>query len=253
MIFILIERILNFPEECKRKTKIFKEKIYSQSEITNKNKTLFINSIDEIRWVFALNKDNIRIFPFINEDRNYSEVEVINVILKEDKISKTIVEILLRYIPNPTILSFEHENKISLFLAHKLLNRVDKRKTTIEKIIQAKWMEVDNLDDIDKYFLKSIQIENLKASNFYNYYDKIINNIYLYNASKNVNKLLTPNINISQEELFELSEEIIGNEKLIKNYNKQLDKESYSKKIVELNRKRTKILNRQAEIEKIIS
>ena len=255
---VKIEEILDFPKESKRDKKIFKEKIYLNADVKNKDKIIFIENIQEIRWIYALKEEYVRIFKKIDKERNYSEIDFINVILKKEikKLGdlKRIAEIILRYIYNPIVLSFEYENKINLLLSHKKNHGTDNKRSVIDSnLFSTNWIDLDNQDKIDKYLISSLKLENLKSRDFYEFYNKIIDNILLFNASKNVGKLLTPTIEYDSNNLFKLSENYLNNKNLIEKYDKILNKENNPKKIINFNEKRTNLLNKQKNIAKILN
>jgi len=146
-----------------------------------------------------------------------------------------IADIILRTIPYPSVLIFEIEKNILLALSHKQEHKSDSTKTTLEDLILTNWIDLANLDEIDKKLFESLNIKNLSFSHFYRFYSDIVDNINIYNGSKLVEKDLTVSVKLSPDEIKIIHEEIANKSKEIELKRNQIKKETQFNKQVEIN------------------
>jgi uncharacterized protein DUF4391 len=236
-----IKEILNIPEKCFVGTPMSKKDFYDYAQLKTRDKKIFTEIIDKIIWVYALQEETIRITPFKNSIRDYTEVHVYNVSLKTYEEGKTdksidrIADIILRTIPYPMILVFEFKNKIKLYFAHTREHLSDSSKITLEEIISTDWIDLDNLDEIDKKLFELLKLENLSFSHFYKFYSDIVDNINIYNGSKLVGRDLTISVKLSPDEIKAIQDEIDSKNREIELKKNQLKEESQFNKQVEKN------------------
>jgi len=236
-----IKEILNIPEKCFVGTPMSKKDFYEYAQLKTRDKKIFTNIIDKITWVYALQEENIRITPFKDNIRDYTEVHLYNISLKTYKEGKTdknidrIADIILRTIPYPMILVFQFKNKIKIYVANIKDHLSDSSKITIEETISTNWIDLANLDKIDKKLFKSLQLENLSFSHFYKFYNDIIDNINIYNASKLVGRDLAINVNQSPDEIKAIYDEITDKNREIELRRAQIKKETQFNKRIEIN------------------
>lgn len=239
----LIKNILNIPKECEFDNIIAKDNF----ELKARDQKIFTENIERIKLIYSLKEENIRIKPYKDTEREYLEVQVINITLKKDAKLDRIADIVLRAIPYPIILSFEFKNKVRLFVSHQKESLIDTTKITLEEIISTNWIDPENTDEIDKKLFKSLQIENLNYSNFYKFYNDIVTSLIVYNSSKYVGKDLT---NLSIEKIKEIQDEIdiIDNE--IAKKRAEIKKETQFNKELEINMKIHNLRLKKEELEK---
>lgn len=241
---VLIEELLTIPDECKVNDIIAKDVIFSEGGLKSSDKKIFTNYVKQIRWLYSLNKENIGIDSYKDEVKDYPEVEIINIVLKEDKKLNRIVDIVMRVIPYPMVLVFEFRDNIQLFVSHQSESLVDSSKITLDEIISTDWILFDDMDEIDEILFENLKLDNLDYSNFYNFYDSIIQNIIKYNGSKSVGR----EINLSVEEIKRINDKIASLESEIKTKKAVIKKETQFNRKVELN---IEIKGLECEIDKL--
>lgn len=173
---------LNIPDECRINRTVFKKMFYDNIAISKGDKDLFIDSIDKITWIYCLNQDNMNIPAYVTEEREYLEMEIIEVTLSENKGIKRIAEIIMRAIPYPMLLIFSFEDKYQLWAAHQRFSLADNSKVTLEEPICTEWQDADsNLWD-------RLNISNFRYTNFFDMYSDLLDAIAVFNASKLTDK-----------------------------------------------------------------
>lgn len=169
---------LNIPDECKISRTVFKKMFYENATLSKGDKDLFVDSIDKITWIYCLNQDNMNIPAYTTEEREYLEIEVMEVVLSENKGIKRIAEIIMRAIPYPMMLIFSFEGKYQLWVAHQRFNLADNNKITLEEPICTEWQDTDsNLWD-------RLNISNFRYTNFFDMYSDIVDAVAVFNAEK---------------------------------------------------------------------
>lgn len=184
MIMAQIEEFLDIPASCEVGNVIYKKLFYENMELKKTDRDIFIKYVDKIRWIFSLKENNINIKKFQDENWEYDELEFINVYLKAPYKLRRLADIIMRTIPYPMVLSFQYEDEIRIFTGHQRINLADSSKNTIEEYIFTDWIDLNNLDECDKKLFEDLQIKNLSFTNFYTFYNDIIEAIIKYNASK---------------------------------------------------------------------
>lgn len=173
---------LNIPDECRINRTVFKKMFYDNAVISKGDKDLFIDSIDKITWIYCLNQDNMNIPAYVTEEREYLEMEIIEVTLSENKGIKRIAEIIMRAIPYPMLLIFSFEGKYQLWAAHQRFSLADNSKVTLEEPIFTEWQEENSI------LWDRLNISKLRYTNFYDMYSDLIDAIAVFNVSKLTDK-----------------------------------------------------------------
>ena len=173
---------LNIPDECRINRTVFKKMFYDNAVISKGDKDLFIDSIDKITWIYCLNQDNMNIPAYVTEEREYLEIEIIEVTLSENKGIKRIAEIIMRAIPYPMLLIFSFEGKYQLWAAHQRFSLADNSKVTLEEPIFTEWQEENSI------LWDRLNISKLRYTNFYDMYSDLIDAIAVFNVSKLTDK-----------------------------------------------------------------
>lgn len=179
-----IEEFLDIPASCEVDNVIFKKRFYENMGLKKADRDIFTKYVDKIRWCYSLKENNINIKKFQDEKLEYDEIEFINVYLKAPNKLKRLADIIMRSIPYPMVLSFEYGSEIRIFTGHQRISLADNSKNTIEEYIYTDWIDLNNLDEIDKELFEGLKLHNLSFTNFYTFYNDIIEAIIKYNASK---------------------------------------------------------------------
>ncbi len=203
-----------FPLKARVDKKIFKTIFYNNAELTKKQIDVFTGEIEDIRWLFALKKENINISPFKNEDIDYSEIQVIGVNLRSDKYLDKIAEIIHKTIQYSVILVIGYAEKVNLSVGFKRINKADISKNVVDEIYNSGWFNGDI--DKERNFIESLEIKYLSFANFYEFYKDFADRVklfivceykedYQYKNSKKTQEFFTLYLKIKEIEEKELS------------------------------------------------
>ncbi len=185
---------LNIPQSCKVGNTIFKKQFYDNADLSKADKDLFTDAVGKVTWQYCLKPETINIQSYKDEERDYPEIEVLEVTLSADTKIKRIAEIVMRAIPYPMILIFSSDDKFQLWAAQQRINQADSTKNTIDEFINTEWIDMEYLSAWDENFLNDIGIQNFSHANFYRLYLDFTDEIHLYNLQcrmKSVNLEMT--------------------------------------------------------------
>ncbi len=253
---ILFKEILKIPNEYSIDSYIAKERLINSGGLNSSDKKILKDYVRQIQWCYRFREDNIRIKPYLTDTRRYGEVEIINVILKDENISRSssednmfiqdkkierIVELLLKVITFPELIIVQYKGYIRLFVSHISVNLIDSKKRTIDEIISTNWIDTKNINDLEYILFNNIQLENLSHENFYKFYEGFVESIIRYNGS-----ITSGNeVNLSTDRIKEINDEISDLNKEIKKLRSQLKKETQPRLMSEIN---NEIRNRRLKI-----
>ena len=128
---ILFKDILNISSEYSIDYYIAKEKFIYYGNLKSDDKAIFKDFVRQIQWCYRFREDNIGIKPYFDDKRRYGEVEVINIILKDENLSKSskedqffkqdkkierLIEIVFRLIKFPELVIVQYKSFLTQFL-----------------------------------------------------------------------------------------------------------------------------------------
>lgn len=246
---MLIEDLLDIPNNASVNMIIAKKEIYDAAEITKADKSDFTKFVRQIRWCYKIDEDTLRVKPYSDTIRNYPEIEIINIELKEEPFQiynhntgnfhrydarlDRIVDILLRFIPYPILLSAEFKDEIKFYVSHIRESLADSEKITLDEIIKTDWIKTSELTNFDKELITNLQLDNLDFTNTYKFYDSIVSAIIKYNGSKQVGT----KVELNTEEIQKIMEQIHEIDRKINDLKVKIRKEPNYNTTVEYNMK----------------
>lgn len=253
---ILFKEILRIPNEYSVDSYIAKERLINSGGLKSNDKEILKDYVRQIQWCYRFREDNIHIKPYLTDKRRYGEVEIINVILKDENISRSpledntfvqdkkiekIVELLFRLITFPELIIIQYKNYIRLFVSHISVNLIDSKKRTIDEIISTNWIDTKNINELEYTLFNNIKLENLSHENFYKFYDGFVESIIRYNGSLTSGK----EVELSTERIKEINDEIAILNNEIKKLRLKLKKETQPRLMDEIN---TEIRNKRLKL-----
>ncbi len=174
---------LAIPDSCYLGKRIFKKLFYENTQFNATDKKTFSNDIEAIEWRYTLKPETINISRYEDDEREYFEVAVIQVTLKDPKRYKRIALVIQRAIPYPLLIVFRHEDAIALSVAAKRINRADREKILAEELQETSWLIPARPTDYEKEFLEKIGITNFSYHNFYEFYNDLTDRITALNCA----------------------------------------------------------------------
>ena len=88
--------------------------------------------IEHIQWVAALKPTTIGVAAYRDDAREYLEIAVVRVALREGAKTQRLVELLHRAIPYPVLAVTEQRESVALSVAHKRWSQAEAQKTVLD-------------------------------------------------------------------------------------------------------------------------
>ena len=219
---------LCFPASTYVGRKLDKKEFLDNFSLNINERKLLSQAIDRITLENILNKDTINITPYLDVEKDYSEIAVIKVKISNKEKLKSINNII-QQIPYSLIVFYIFENELNLCLSPKRINKADSSKLVVEEVHFSKWIDFSNLTDIDKSFLQSLNINNHPFTNLLAFYESFIDKLISFNASKYIGILAT------SKDIKEILEEIQNLEANIVEVKNKIKKETNFNNKVNMN------------------
>ncbi|WP_088186491.1 DUF4391 domain-containing protein [Desulfosporosinus sp. FKA] len=216
---------LNIPIDCKIDKTIFKKLFYENASLSSSDKELFTDVIDKVTWQYCLNLEKLNVPSYKDDEREYLEIEIIEVALLAEKSLRRIAEIIMRTIPYPMLLFFRYDKKYQIWVAHQKFSLADSSKITLEEFTQTDWI------DESSTLWDNLNLKNMRHSNYFAMYSDMVDAIYVFNAKR----LAGQDKEISGQEAKELLEQIAVIDSQIASMRASLKKETLFNRKMEFN------------------
>ncbi|QUE32182.1 DUF4391 domain-containing protein [Francisella philomiragia] len=155
---------LNIPTSRISK-RIPKNSFEANTKLTTAEKKYLANDVKLVTLEYSLVQNNIQIPAILDDEYNYSAINIISIQLNNVRNFKKIASVINKSIPTANLLVFYlDDEQIPMYLLHtqsKRINQADKSKMVLLEEYDSKWFDANNHTNIQQDFLKSIRYENL--------------------------------------------------------------------------------------------
>lgn len=119
---------LNLPPAARVDQRVPKKLLLENGAPTAADRRLISEGIEAVQWLAALKPTTCGVPEFRDVAREYLEIAVLQLSLREPAKEARLVELLHRAVPYPVLLLVEHGSSLSVSLSHKrqALNEADK-------------------------------------------------------------------------------------------------------------------------------
>lgn len=264
---VLIYKYLeNIPEPCKIDFVISKKEIFNEGNLKIKDQNLFTKYVRQIKWSYKFSNDTIRLEKYQSDTRNYEEVEIINLILKDenlkelkksenkidsyfkqDKQLNRIVEVIFRTIKYPLVVILQYKNKIRAYVTNITINKIDSTKYTLDDIIKTNWIDLESKEhnNFENKLFKDLKLDNLDFTNAYTFYNSIFGAIVHYNGSRRTG---TNIVDKSTQEIRSINKQIEKINRKIRKIELEIKNETQFNRKVELNMEFNELKNQKEKL-----
>lgn len=177
MIEALYEKMM-IPESCRLGKRVYKKLFHENAKLSATDKKALRDDVDAILWQYTFKPTTIPIQPYEDDQREYHEVALLQLNLKQDKRVNRLCEIIHRAIPYPLILVFDISNhqspinnqKCLISLAYKRFSQAEKEAIVAEGFQATGWLDLANPTENQAAFLKSLDISTWPHTHFFAFY-----------------------------------------------------------------------------------
>lgn len=164
---------LSIPKSCELNKPVFKKLFLENGVLDIADKTALKDDVDKIRWLYTLKPSTINVAAYVDSERDFSEIAVLQVELSSAKRLKRIATFMQRSIPYPLILLFSQENQLCLSLSDKRINQADKEKWVVEDILHTGWIDLAAPTPVQAAFLEDCNTNSFSFASFLSFYKSL--------------------------------------------------------------------------------
>lgn len=179
MIEALYEKMM-IPESCRLGKRVYKRLFHENAKLSATDKKALRDDVDNILWQYTFKPTTIPIQPYEDEQREYHEVALLQVNLKQTGRVNRLAEILHRAIPYPLFLVFVSDTTCSISLAYKRFSQAEKEAIVAEGFQATGWLELSNPTEIQAAFLESLDISTWPHTHFFAFYKAAVDRVVAF-------------------------------------------------------------------------
>ncbi len=215
--------MLILPDRTLYNRRIPKNKFYRMIDVDSRLESQFVNEVESILWKHKLSPGTTN----LGSTSDIQEIQVFEITLKQENLSREVLENIDRVIPYPILFVLIYRERIMLSMAYKERNKTDENRMVIKDYYSTQWLNPQEL-----------QLDILSGLTLKDVYDNIL-------------KQLLPIVGKMEEdleELIEFSQRVEHLEKEIGSLEKRMGREKQFNKKVDLN---IRIQGLQKELEEL--
>lgn len=135
---------LHLPESAVVANRIDKKALYDNADLSANEKRWLKDDVEKIIWEYRIANDTVNIRGYVDDSVDYSEIQVIGILLRTESHARNIADLMLRSMPYPLIIILSHDEKLMIVGAHVHINQNDRSRLTVEEPVRSKWLSVDD-------------------------------------------------------------------------------------------------------------
>ena len=173
---------LNLPAGARVDQRVPKKLLLENGAPTAADKRLINEGIEEIRWLAALKPATCGVPEFRDEAREYLEIAVLQVVLREQAKGERLVELVHRAVPYPVLLLIDDGDVVRVSLAHKrhAIKEADKVVLDGEPVVAA-LQPIDS--EIQAAFLQALDATRQPRATLYTLYQGWLDTVFALQAA----------------------------------------------------------------------
>ena len=173
---------LGLPPEARVDRRVPKKLFVEQGAPTAADKRHIQDDIEELLWVAALKPTNIGVPDFRDDVREYLEIAVLTLTLRNQAKAPRLIELIHRAVPYPVVLLAEHGDALTFSLAHKRWSQGEAGKVVLEESVVL--VPLDANTAAEKSFLDSIALAAQPRQHMFALYQGWIDRVVALNAAR---------------------------------------------------------------------
>ncbi|WP_111745653.1 DUF4391 domain-containing protein [Salinisphaera orenii] len=166
----IIHDYLALPETAYLGKRVYKKLFFENADLTAADRRAFTDDIDTVTWQYTLKPATLNVNTYRDNERDYAELAVIEVSLRDPKRIARLAELINRAIPYPMLLILVHEDRITLSTAHKRASRAEADTVIAEDMQLTQWLDPAALEPVEQAFLNSLALPELPQTHYHALY-----------------------------------------------------------------------------------
>lgn len=128
-----IYEAMHLPAAARLDERMPKNLFYQQPKFTRREEKLFAQDIERIDLRYALTPETTHLAPYRDDVREYGDVLVLEIALRQETRRARIAELFWQYLPRPQVLVFTAGEHFTLAMALVRTNQADRTRNTVEE------------------------------------------------------------------------------------------------------------------------
>ena len=175
---------LAVPPDALIEQRVPKKLLLEQGAPTSGDKRQIQDGVEELMWVAALKPTNIGVPEYRDAVREYLEIAVLSLNLRQKAKAPRLIELVHRAIPYPVVLVTAQDNSVNVSLAHKRFSQGEAGKFVLDELRTTTLLEQPSATAQELAFLANAAIAKLKAENLYTLYQAWIDRVATLDAAR---------------------------------------------------------------------
>jgi hypothetical protein len=180
---VLYEKMV-IPDSCLLGKRVYKKLFRENAVLSATDKKALSDDVDTIYWQYTFKPSTMPIKRYQDETREYLEVALLQINLKNIRRVKRLAEIIHRAIPYPLILVFVFDSSCLISLAHKRFSQAEKEAIVAEDFQASSWLDLSDLRGVQLAFLESMDLSTWSHLHFYAFYKAAIERVVALNCAE---------------------------------------------------------------------
>ena len=179
----------DLPASCRVDQRVPKKLLIENGAMNARDKHQINESIERIQWLAALKPNSIGVAEYRDGAREYLEIAVLSVTLKDtgEKSVKagSLIEFMHRAIPYPMLLLLQWEQNVMLSLGHKRRAQNEVGKIILDGSVVAVTLPEDApTAPVELAFMKALALRRQPQANLYTLYQGWVDILYALLAAR---------------------------------------------------------------------
>ena len=162
--------MLNFPKTTEFNKRIPKQKFYNKLKVSSTLAQQFVKEIETIYWKNKLSAETLN----VGIGKLVTEIEIIEINLRQQNISKNIIEIIDREIPYHIVFLLRFKDLAQIYISFKEDSKNRENKFKVNSYFKTEWLNYEGLsleiigltlDKIYENFIIQVAGDRLQVEN----------------------------------------------------------------------------------------
>ena len=176
---------LELPASCRVDQRIPKKLLVENGAPTAADKRNITEGIEEIQWVASLKPSTIGVPEYRDETREYLEIAVLHIALRQDAKAARIAELTHRAVPYPILLLLTAQDKLILSMAHIRWAQNEAGKVVLDgESVAVTLNETTPAPEVFSAFLQALSITHQPRENLMVLYQGWLDTLAAFQAAQ---------------------------------------------------------------------
>ncbi len=179
---------LAIPDRCYIGKRVYKKLIFNNVHLSKSEQQRFSEQVDHIELLYNLTPDTLNIPSYSDSQREYLEIEVLQINVKGESVTDRqrgkLADIIQRAIPYPLLLIFVCDHQIAIHMAYKRINLADSSRLTLERSFDTGWLNLKQPDTCQQDFLADFALTHCRFHNLYQCYQDLVQRVIALNCAQ---------------------------------------------------------------------